>query len=64
MVRECIGLGIAKINVYTELQQAWMGGLRELIDADFFPAPGKFYTPAREALIQRMVEKVELFTGA
>ena len=64
LVRECIALGIAKINVYTELQQAWTAGLRELIDADFFPAPGKFYTPAREALIQRMVEKVELFAGA
>ncbi len=64
LVRECIRLGIAKINIYTELMQAWLGGLGEIMGPDTFPAPGKFYTPAREALIERMVEKISLFASA
>ena len=64
LIRECIRLGIAKVNIYTELMQAWLGGLREIMGPNTFPAPGKFYTLAREKLISRMVEKINLFASA
>jgi len=63
-VHECIRLGIAKINIYTELMQAWLGGLGQIMGPDTFPAPGKFYAPAQEQLIARMIEKIELFASA
>ncbi len=62
LVRECIQLGIAKINIYTELMQAWLGGIQEQLPAETYPGPGKFYAPPREALIDRMTEKIRLFS--
>lgn len=63
-IRECIRLGIAKINIYTESMEAWLGGLGEIMGPSSFPAPGKFYAPAQEKLIERMVAKIELFASA
>jgi fructose-bisphosphate aldolase class II len=61
-LRECIRLGVAKINICTELQQAWTAGIAESVRTLAIGAPGRFYTPARERLIQVMVEKIRLFS--
>ncbi|MBM3501807.1 MAG: class II fructose-bisphosphate aldolase [Armatimonadetes bacterium] len=64
LVRECIRRGVAKINICTELQQAWLGGIEESGRTNSISAPGRFYAPAFEALVQRIIEKIELFRSA
>ncbi|MBM3474163.1 MAG: class II fructose-bisphosphate aldolase [Armatimonadetes bacterium] len=64
LVRECIRRGVAKINICTELQQAWLGGIEDSRKTNSISAPGRFYAPAFEALVQRIIEKIELFRSA
>jgi ketose-bisphosphate aldolase len=63
LLRECIRLGVAKINICTELQQAWLGGIEASREVNSISAPGRFYAPAFEKLVQRIVEKIEVFGG-
>jgi len=61
LVVECIRRGVAKINICTELQQAWLGGIEESRQVNSISAPGRFYAPAFERLVERIVGKIELF---
>jgi fructose-bisphosphate aldolase class II len=61
LIVECIRRGVAKINICTELQQAWLGGIEESREVNSISAPGRFYAPALERLVERIVGKIELF---
>ena len=62
-VVECVRRGVAKINICTELQQAWLGGIEESRQVNSISAPGRFYAPVYERLVERIVEKIELFAA-
>ncbi len=64
LVRECIRRGVAKINICTELQQAWLGGIEESRKTNSISAPGRFYAPAFDRLVERIIGKIELFGSA
>ncbi len=65
-IREAISLGVSKINVNTECQQAWARGLREYIVAGHDLEkrghdPVKLMTQARENITAVVREKMRLF---
>ena len=64
VVRECVRRGVAKVNVCTELQQAWLGGIEASRQVNSISAPGRFYAPAFEKLVERIIGKIELFASA
>jgi len=64
LVRECIRRGVAKINICTELQQAWLDGIEASRQVNSISAPGRFYAPAFDCLVERIIEKIELFRSA
>ncbi len=61
-VRQAIALGVAKINVATELKLAWTGAVRRYLaehpDAD---DPRKLHAPAREAVAALVRDKLRVF---
>jgi ketose-bisphosphate aldolase len=63
LIRACIHEGVSKINICTELQQAWLAGIEESVKVNSISVPGRFYTLPRERLVERMVEKIRLFSG-
>jgi len=63
LIRACVHEGISKINICTELQQAWLAGVEESMKINSISVPGRFYALPRERLIERMVEKMQLFSG-
>jgi len=64
-IREAIRLGVAKVNVDTDLRVASMGALRRVLTekpAEFDPR--KLLGPAREAMNRVVKEKIGLFGSA
>jgi fructose-bisphosphate aldolase class II len=64
IVRACIKTGVAKINVCTELMQAWIGGLEESSKVNTLSLAGPFHEPAMAAATNLLVEKISLFNGS
>ncbi|MBX6351238.1 MAG: class II fructose-1,6-bisphosphate aldolase [Clostridia bacterium] len=61
-VREAIRLGVAKINIDTELRQAFLEALRRELDARPNELdPRKVLGPGRAAMTERVREKMRLF---
>ncbi|MGB9886607.1 MAG: class II fructose-1,6-bisphosphate aldolase [Moorellales bacterium] len=61
-VRQAIALGVAKLNVDTELREAFVGALRQaLAECPGETDPRKLLTPAREAVKAKVREKIRLF---
>jgi fructose-bisphosphate aldolase class II len=61
-LRDAISLGVAKINVSTELQVTFLGALRSAMDAD--PHAGdlrKLFLPAKQALKEKVRSLIRLF---
>lgn len=56
-IKKCISLGIAKINIHTELCQAAMDAVRANADEPFLALERK----VREAIKERAMYKIELF---
>ncbi len=56
-IKKAISLGIAKINIHTELCQAAMDAIRDNTDDDFLAIQRK----VRTAIKERALEKIELF---
>ena len=56
-IRKAISLGIAKINIHTELCQAAMEAIKELTDKPFLAVE----RAVRDAVKQRALEKIVLF---
>lgn len=61
-VRECIARGIRKINIDTDLRQAFVWKMREIMDANPKEIdPRKILGPAKEALKAVVKTKMQLF---
>jgi len=60
-IRECIRLGVAKINICTELQQAWLDSIGKVRAERTISVPGLYYVPPFEALVGVMLDKIALF---
>lgn len=65
VLRQAIGLGIAKINICTDISKAWLAGIAA---AQATPgltpsAPGAFYQQAHVALRDKAAELIALFAG-
>ncbi len=61
-VQKSIGMGIRKINVNTDFQQAFTAKLREVLadDPELYD-PRKYCGPAREAMAEKVKEKIRAF---
>ena len=61
-VRECIARGVRKINIDTDLRQAFVWKMREIMEANPKEIdPRKIFAPAREALKEIVKSKMQLF---
>lgn len=61
-IKKAIECGISKINVNTELQVAWTGGVREFLKSDDKAYdPRKVIGSGEEAMKEKVAEKVKLF---
>lgn len=57
-----IKLGIAKINICTDIHKAFLRGLKEA-EAERTPSvPGNYYIPACEQMFRKTVEMIKLFS--
>lgn len=61
-IKKAISLGIAKINIDTDLRLSFVGAIREVLNThpDEFD-PRKILGPAREAIMQTVQHKMRLF---
>jgi len=60
-VMKTISLGINKVNVNTDFQQAFTGKVRELLDNDpELYDPRKYCGPGREAITEKVKEKIKV----
>ena len=57
-----IKLGIAKINICTDIHKAFLRGIDEAKATRTPSVPGNFYIPACEALHEKTVEMIKLFS--
>ncbi|MGM0471001.1 MAG: class II fructose-1,6-bisphosphate aldolase [Bacillota bacterium] len=60
-IAQAIDLGINKINVNTAFQQAFTAKLREVLEDPDVYDPRKYCGPAREAMKEKVIEKIRLF---
>ncbi len=61
-IQRCIGLSHAKININTECNQVWLGGLREALDKNpTTHEPRVVMQPAKTALCEYMKSKMREF---
>lgn len=61
-IRQAIGLGVRKVNIDTNIREAFVGEMRKVLNAR--PSeidPRQILGPAREATIQIIREKIRLF---
>lgn len=64
-IRQAIDLGVAKINIDTNIREAFVGGCRAVINAHPNEIdPRKILGPAREAAVALIREKIRLFGGS
>jgi len=64
-IRRAIDCGVAKINIDTELRQAFSAAVKEFVGAHPEEIdPRKILGPAREAMLERVREKMRLFGSA
>ena len=62
-LRRAIGLGIAKINICTDINKAFLAGIEEAKSRLTPSVPGNFYRPALEAVVRKTAEMIRLFRG-
>lgn len=61
-IRRAIALGIAKINIDTDLRLAFMGAVRHMVKIDRTAFdPRHFLAPAREAVMATVMKKMDIF---
>ncbi len=61
LLQEAIALGIAKINICTDINKAFLGGIDDAKPRLTPSVPGNFYVPARDALTAKTAELIRLF---
>ena len=59
-----IRLGIAKINICTDIHKAFIRGLDEAGHTRTPSVPGRYYLPAAEYMTEKTVEMIKLFSTA
>jgi len=63
-IRTAIGLGVRKVNIDTNIREAFVKGVREAITADPDEIdPRKVLGPARDEMTKVVREKIRLFSG-
>ncbi len=61
-IRKAIELGVRKINIDTNVRQAFVGAMRSALEKDSSEIdPRKVLSPAREAAVEVISEKIRLF---
>ena len=60
-IRRAIALGICKINIDTDLRLAFTGAVRQALKTSDDFDPRRYLTPARIAVYQTVMKKIELF---
>lgn len=60
-IRKAIGLGICKINIDTDLRLAFTAAVRQALKLSEEFDPRSYLTPARIAVYQTVIKKIELF---
>jgi fructose-bisphosphate aldolase class II len=64
-IREAIARGVCKVNIDTDIRQAFTGKMREVLaQAPGEIDPRKVLGPAREAAVEVIREKIRLFGGS
>ena len=61
LLQEAIRLGIAKINICTDINKAFLAGIEDARSRLTPSLAGNFYVPVREALIAKTEELIKLF---
>lgn len=64
-IKKAISLGVRKVNIDTNIREAFVGRLRQELDANAKEIdPRKVLGPAKEAAIEIIAEKIRLFGSA
>ena len=63
ILRRAIGMGIAKINICTDINKIWLAGIAAAQTTLTPSVPGNFYRPAHEMLVRKVTEIITLFSG-
>lgn len=61
LLQEAIRLGVAKINICTDINKAFLAGIEDAKSRLSPSRAGDFYVPAREVLIAKTEELIKLF---
>jgi len=61
VLRRAIALGIAKINICTDIHKAWLSGIADAGKTLTPSVPGAFYRSARERIENKVAELIGLF---
>lgn len=61
LLQKAIKLGIAKINICTDINKAFLGGIDEARKTLTPSVPGNFYRPPVKALAEKTAELIKLF---
>jgi fructose-bisphosphate aldolase class II len=56
-----IALGIAKINICTDIHKTWLEGIAQARATLTPSVPGLFYRPAHKILKEKVIEIINLF---
>ena len=60
---QAIDLGIAKINICTDIHKTWLAGIDQAKNELTPSVPGKFYQPAHDMLKRNVMELIQLFSN-
>jgi fructose-bisphosphate aldolase, class II len=60
-VTQGIALGLCKVNVATQLTQAFTGGVRQALSDTREIDPRRYLGPARDAMVERVRERIRFF---
>ncbi len=60
-VAQGIQLGLCKVNVATQLSQAFTAGVRDVLQQPDEIDPRRYLGPAREAMVERVRERIQFF---
>lgn len=61
LLREAIKLGIAKINICTDINKAFLAGIEEARGTRTPSVPGNFYLPARDNVTEKTIQLIRQF---
>jgi len=61
ILRRAIAIGIAKINICTDIHKTWLEGIAAARASLTPSVPGKFYRPSHALLTQKVEEIIKLF---